>query len=162
MYALYTTEDILTEVLYHLRRDHSTWDGGKIMHLRTLITECMDETLSEYKGSILYPFTDINDRHVHAAAVAGKASMLVTADHGFLDGPDPSSTDDLPYEILSPDDFFVLSDDSAPDLVRAVTREQATYAALKHRVSLPEALRSAGCPQFAERVAKHLRELALE
>jgi hypothetical protein len=70
--------------------------------------------------------------------------------------------DDLPYEIYSVDEFFELIDDSAPQIVRAVTAEQLVYYVRRSDtslVSLPERLKAAGAPAFAERVRQHLRTL---
>lgn len=68
----------------------------------------------------------------------------------------------MPYEVITPDEFFLLIDDCAPDLVQAVIGEQIHHLTQRgRRVELPERLQGAGCPHFAERVLRHLRRRAL-
>jgi len=102
----------------------------------------------------------IDDHHVHAATLASRADKLLTSnDRDF-----PES-DDLPYEIYTPDELLVLIDDSAPYHVRSVTREQIDYWQKRRDEGdavkqLDEALRDADCPAFAERVRAHVIALA--
>ena len=81
--------------------------------------------------------------------------MLLTAN--VLDFESESA----PYTVYAPDDFFVLVDDSAPEHVRAaVLQEVAYWLSRGQEPHLPQNLRKAGCPVFAERVRTHL--LAIE
>lgn len=73
------TEDVLAEVLYHLRRTHPEWDGARITRVRDLIADTFENGRvddfvigSDYKGK------DGLDAHVHAAAVACGADILLT------------------------------------------------------------------------------------
>jgi len=50
----------------------------------------------------------VNDQHVHAAAVACQAEIVLTSDGGFTA---PGVVEELPYEVYPPDEFFVLVDD---------------------------------------------------
>jgi hypothetical protein len=92
--------------------------------------------------------------------------MLVTQDKGFLDLPEEQK-DELAYEILSPDEFLILLDDSASQFVSSVTKKQSAYW-VKSRsenkatggMSLETALRKSGCPKFAARVRSHIKGLA--
>ncbi len=104
--------------------------------------------------------SDPDDRHVHAAALACAADIVLTCDEGFVgEGVD---ADPPPYEVLFPDAFFVLADDSAPEIVAEVTREQTRYWYVKHgRAPLAHQLEAAGCPEFARRVQKHQNNLSL-
>jgi len=62
-----------------------------------------------------------------------------------------------PYELMSPDDFLVLVDDSAPELVAAVAADMCQYWVDRTGGADPcGALRVAGCPVFADRVLAHL------
>ncbi|WP_459955372.1 hypothetical protein [Nocardia sp. IFM 10818] len=70
--------------------------------------------------------------------------------------------DEVPYEIYTADEFFELVDDSAPHAVLAVTKQQLVYHLGKSSdggVSLPELLKKAGAPLFAERVRVHLQSV---
>ena len=158
MFQLHCTEDVLAEALYHLRRDHPKWRGFQTSSIRQAMVDALDEIVTDFDPTIDYPGADPNDRHVHAAAVACRADILVTGDQGLLNMPDQSS---LPYEIYSPDEFFVQVDDSSPLLVMRVTEEQRVFwAAKKRHKGLVVALEKAGCPQFGARVQKHLKTLS--
>lgn len=160
-YKTYWTEDILAEAMYHLRRDHPEWDGGKITNIRRKISEiaeggCVEDFVVD--GSS--PWKDRNDQHVHAAALACSAGYLLTADKGFTD-PEVD-LDALDYEVYRPDEFFELVDDSAPTAVRGVIAKQVAYAIRRHgEADLCTWLRLAGCPRFAERVRAHLQTMDL-
>lgn len=154
------TEDILAETLYHLRRNHPYWRGAQIADIRSKIVGfASGGQIVDYPTDAPSPWADPNDRHVHAAAVACSAQYLVTNDRGFQD---PTvDTDQLPYEIYRPDEFFVLVDDAAPNVVRATTRWQIDYyVRSRGEVDLCAALRDSGCAHFAERVLKHLQGMA--
>lgn len=72
------------------------------------------------------------------------------------------SGDELPYEVLTPDELFVLIDDSNADLVRAaISRQIAYWITRVESVDLPEQLIRARCPVFAARVRGHLTRTAL-
>ncbi|MEJ7647682.1 MAG: hypothetical protein WKF57_01345 [Nakamurella sp.] len=118
----------------------------------------MTGRISEYPGDADAPISDPKDRHVHAAAVAGEISCLVTSDSDFT-RLTPAVMDLLPYEIHTPDSFFVSIDRRSPMSVLVVTREQHAYWTFRGRSDLPDALRRAGCPHFADRVTGHLRTL---
>lgn len=69
--------------------------------------------------------------------------------------------DALPYEVYTPDQFFCLVDDGAPDSVREVCRDQIAYWNRRKRDGkkvkpLADALREAGCPEFATHVKTHV------
>lgn len=161
-YKTFWTEDILAEVLYHLRREHPTWDGGKILDARRKIIATVEGGhVEDFTVDGSCPWKDPDDQHVHAAALACCAGYVLTNDKGFMD---PSvEPDELPYEVYRPDDFFVLVDDSAPQVVRAVIARQVRYWSERGRdLDLCSSLRSSGCPEFARRVLRHLQDMALE
>lgn len=70
-------------------------------------------------------------------------------------------TEDILAEAMYlPDDFFVLVDESAPDIVRAVVSKQQHYwLTRRSRANLPQSLIAAGCQHFADRVRRHLRDI---
>lgn len=162
MFAVQSTEDVLSETLYHLRRKHPNWSGAQISGLRKLLTDSIHEVVGDYDPTIEYPFKDPNDRHVHAAAVAGGAEFLLTIDGGFT-APDPDA--ELPYEVYTADQFFLLIEDSSSDGVMRAAKRQREYWQKKSDAghtpkTLAEALVAAGCPGFAKKVEAHLKTLS--
>ncbi|WP_307867596.1 PIN domain-containing protein [Umezawaea beigongshangensis] len=161
VYTVYWTEDVLAETIYRLRRKHPDWNGAKITAIRDGIAATFEGgRVEDFVVDGTFPGVDGDDRHVHAAAVACRADFILTCDKGFSTaGCDAGST---PYEVYRPDEFFVLVDDSAPHLVRLVTREQTLYwVGREGRADLAGKLIDAGCPVFAERVRIHQGELSL-
>jgi hypothetical protein len=160
IYTVHWTEDVLAETIYRLRRKHPDWDGAKITTVRDLIVRTFEGgRVDDFKIDSSFQGNDVNDRHVHAAAIACQADFVLTDDEGFVVGQD---ADAMPYEVYRSDDFFVLIDDSAPNIVREVTLEQTVYWAKRTgRADLAGKLIAAGCPDFAERVRGHQGELSL-
>ena len=156
MLHVFWTEDILTEVLYRLRRKHPSMDGGSLRDVHDKIVATFEVgRVEDYNPATFVPdLADQNDAHVKAAAVACQADILLTCDKGFT-----NSTDDL-FEVYHPDDFFLLVADSNPSLVEQVVRLQVNYWRGKSgEADLPRALRNADCPQFAERVREILQAM---
>ena len=159
MFQLHTTEDVLAETVRTLRRKYPELPGGAVTRLRAAVLGAIDELVEDFDATVPYAGQDPDDRHVHAAAEACRAHVLLTEDQGF------TPTDAANYEVYRCDDFFLLVDDSAPGAVRDVVRQQAHYWSARpeaKRRGLADALRDAGCPQFAARVESHLRVLAGE
>lgn len=156
MFQIHTTEDVLAETEYRLRRNNPTMAGGVITDLRKKITESIDELVGDYDATIPYTGRDPHDRHVHAAAIASQANILLTNDDGFV------GSDEDPYEVFNCDDFFILVDDSASWHVERVTANQVNYWSKKTgpRKTLAAALADADCPEFAKRVQKHVEKLS--
>lgn len=162
IYTVYWTEDVLAETIYRLRRRHPDWDGGKITQIRDRIAGTFEGgRVEDFAIDNTFPGKDDNDRHVHAAAVACHADIVLTSDGGFHDVD--RNADSLPYEVYRPDEFFLLVDDCAPHLVREVTKEQTLYWAARQdgKADLATPLTDAGCPKFAERVRSHQCQLSL-
>ncbi|KOX12960.1 hypothetical protein ADK67_45040 [Saccharothrix sp. NRRL B-16348] len=161
VYTVYWTEDVLAETIYRLRRNHPEWNGAKITSIRDRIAGTFEGgRVEDFSVDDSFPGGDGDDRHVHAAAVACRADIVLTADSGFtISGREPDS---MPYEAYKPDDFFVLVDDSAPALVQLVTREQTMYWIQRStRADLAGQLIAAQCPRFAERVRTYQGKLSL-
>ena len=159
LFSVYWTEDIVAETIYRLRREHPDWSGARMTRLHDVVRETFEGgRVDDFTPSGSYQGADPGDQHVHEAAVACGAHILLTSDEGF-DGPgvDP---DHLPYEVYRPDDFFVLVDDSAPEVVTSATAMQVEYWFRRSGdVNLPQYLRKANCPTFADRVRTHLQQL---
>lgn len=157
LFSVHWSEDVLAEVVYHLRKSHPTWPGRRISAIRDRLTEVFETgRVADFPTTDGRDVRDPHDAHVHAAALACRADILLTNNTSdFL------ARDD--YDVLSPDEFFVLIDDSAPHAVHAATRGQASYWGRRDSdPDIPARLRAAQCPDFAERVLAHLKAMALE
>lgn len=69
------------------------------------------------------------------------------------------------YDLYTPDEFFVLFDDSASARTHAAVRDQYEYWVRRSpcgEIDLPLKLRTNNCPNFAERVLSHLKAIARE
>lgn len=101
---------------------------------------------------------DEGDLHVHSAAVAGGVDIVVTDDPFGLLPPDGRGVDDLPYEVMTADEFLCLVVEQGPGAVCAVALKQARHGVRRHGdVNLVAHLKAAGCPRFAE----HVRRICL-
>lgn len=160
MFTLVTSEDVLAEVEYHLRRKIPDADGEVIVSLRGKIVSSFDEVLTGFPGNLSNPTSDPNDQHVHCGAISSGAEILLTLDSGFLD-LEEQVLDVLPYEVMTPDSLFLLIDDSASRIVRRTTVRQLAYWHEKRlSSSLASKLRSSKCDLFANRVEEHLKNLS--
>lgn len=153
-FVVYWTEEIVADVIKHLRRNHPNWDGRRTVQIRDRIARTFwNGRVEDFVVDGSYRGKDPEDAHVHAAAVACGADYLVSCN--VRDFP---SLDTLPYEVLSPDEFFVLVDDASPSLVRLAVLDQLDYWINRDgEADLPAQLRRSGCPRFAERVRRHLQ-----
>lgn len=160
MFQVHATLDILVEAHRAWRRRNHKASGAEATALFERIQRNLDELVGDFDGGIDFEGSDVHDTHVHAAAVASGADLLLT------DNPtDFVDTDLLPYELYRADEFFCLVDDGAPAAVRRVAMAQITYwqgiaASGVPTKRLDEALVDAGCPDFAKRVTAHLATLS--
>lgn len=166
MFTLITSEDALVEAQYSFRKRHPETSGRAVTNIRKKTAEFCDDVVEDYPGKVSGPFVDRYDLHIHSAALASRCHILVTQDKGFLNLSDKKK-DELAYEILSPDEFLILLDDSASQYVSSVTKQQSLHW-VKSRadnktlgvLDLESALRKSGCPKFAARVRAHIKNLA--
>lgn len=160
MFTVCATEDIVAETIYTLRRRYREAPGHLTRSAHDTIVDALDYRIDDFPaGDAGFAGTDVNDTHVHAAAVADGVSIVLTADKGFTNIP-VRELEALPYEVYRPDDFFVLIDDSSPLSVRAVASDQLQYwCDRRESVNLADMLEAAGCPEFGERVRRHLQAL---
>ncbi|MCW4355228.1 PIN domain-containing protein [Hoyosella sp. YIM 151337] len=156
LFEVVWTEDIMAEVLYHLRKNNPFLDDEQVGGVRRRLAAVFATGLiTGYQIDSSTGYPDVYDAHVHCAAVHGRADIIVTGNVRDFTG-----MDEQPYEVYSPDDFFVLVDDSAPETVLSALRTQLRYYREKGgRFSLPEQLRTANAPQFAERVRQHMHRI---
>lgn len=154
------TEDILAETIYHIRKQRQDLSGTTLAQIRDRIEDTFPRgRVTDYSVPGSYRGPDPRDAHVHCAAEACGATIVLT-DNTADFVPVGADVDDLPYELYRPDELFVLVDESAGELVRRVTLEQARYFVQRSgSADLPRALSHAGAPMFAERVRLHLVEL---
>ncbi len=154
-FSVYWTEDVLAELLANLREKYPDWPGSKTTKLRDLLAQTFElGRVDDFVVDGSYHGPDPKDAHVHAAALACRADVLLTANaRDFVWDHNTS-----PYEVMRPDDFLVLVDDSAPQLVETVVSRMCSYWVSRDgEADLPTSLRKADCPDFAERVRLHLR-----
>nr|WP_218580010.1 hypothetical protein [Nocardia cyriacigeorgica] len=154
MFALFWTEDIMAETLYKLRKANPFLSEEQIGGTRRRIIAALGDgsLITGYTIDRALDYPDVFDAHVHSAALHGRIDMVLTSN-----GSDFEEIDDLEYEVYGPDAFFELIDDSNPMLIRKVMHEQLAYWVPRKGKSLPEALRDAGAPGFAERIRCYLQ-----
>lgn len=157
MFQLHTTEDVFAEVLANMRKKNPTAPGHVTRHRLDLMKLCVDEVVQTFPGDLEFTGTDSNDYHVHAAAIEGRSDLILTCDNPTNITTTPETQ---PYELITPDDFFVLIVDSAPGCLLPIVREQFDYWKMKPRYrQLDDALSRAGCQNFASQVRSALSRL---
>lgn len=154
------SQDILAETRRAILRIRPNVDPHRLDAMFAgMNTFFSDALVTGYESLVAGMTNDEGDRHVLAAAVIGRADVIVT--HNLKDFP-PPAVDPLKIEVLDPDHFLCLQYDLAPDpLVEVIKRQSGeTGRSLgKTRLSvgqLLENLRKAGAPTFAEYIQRHL------
>lgn len=159
-FDLFSSNDVLAEAMYHIRRNNPTISGKKInaiLDQMTEIVELVDDfdceaALPAYKGS------DENDLHLHAAACDSHSDVLLTNDRKLYKRLSDEELDELPYSVYTADDFFCLLAESPVLLDQAVSCELDYWS---HRceegVDLRGPLVKAECPNFAYLVERALK-----
>lgn len=156
MYMAFTTEDAISEAISSYRNKRPLVAGAVTANRVKLIRENVDEILEDFPAGLSFTGTDQGDYHLHAAAHSGRADFILTSND-----PEDIATGDEPYEVIHPDAFFTLVANSAPSAFLAVVDRQAQYWGRKvNSLPLDEALRRAGCPDFARRVGQAPEVLA--
>lgn len=148
------TEDILSEAHYNLRRSKPHAPSAAIdARFDRIRVGLKDFRITDYEiANTSHP--DIHDHHVINAALSGNSQYLVTADQEFSD----ELLGQLPFEILTPDEMLLLIFDAAPESCLSVARSEHDYWSRKvesgevQSFNLPNSLKNAGCPNFAEKV----------
>ncbi|MCG5449066.1 PIN domain-containing protein [Micromonospora hortensis] len=119
----------------------------------------IDALVTGYESLIAGMTNDTGDRHVLAAAVAGRADVIVTNNvkHFPQDAVGP-----LHIEVMRPDQFLCLQYDLAPvPIVEIIKRQSADTgrAAGKPQLNVDElldCLSRGGTPRFVEHIRGHL------
>ncbi len=150
VYTVLWTEDILAETVFNLRRDHPKWEGGQIANIVETIKKIFPEEGHRVRDYNFAESKDECDGHVKGAAIAGNADILLTNNvKDFVD-----DVDECPYEVYTPDDFFMLVWKSAPALVESVTHRMNQHFRSKEVLYSPaEKLRAAKAYKFSKVVA---------
>lgn len=152
--TLLSSEDLRAEAACALRGRHPFWPSSAID--QALITYEEVTRLTEFQsGGYGFTGSDLDDAHVHAAAVASIADVLLTSNRPSDFSADHASE---PYRIMTPDAFFASLALSHPDVIaRALDGQLMYYRKIDRPVSgMADALRRAGCPQFADIVSEKL------
>ncbi|MCG7433040.1 PIN domain-containing protein [Kocuria indica] len=158
MFQVHSTEDVFAEVIANMRKKCPTAPGHRTAQRAQLIRKNMDEVLQGFPSDLDFTGTDRHDYHVHAGAVFGGADIILTCN----DPNDITTTPETePYEVIHPDDFFLLVTDSNPACVAPIARNQIKYWSGKsNHLQLDQALLKAGCPRFAFRIREALAHIA--
>lgn len=158
MFQLHATEDVFVEAQRAVRRNKPRAPGNLLTDLMEKIRACVDEVLPTFPGDLQFSGSDEGDYHVHAAAIASRADLILTQN----DPTDITRTpDEEPYEIYCADDFFMLVVQSNPGCLLPCTESQLAYWGRRGDGQLDVRLRRAGCPQFADTIQGALRSLAM-
>ncbi len=160
MFQVHSTIDVVVEVVRAVRRAKPEVSGAVTHALHQQLVANLDELLTDYDATVEFTGVDPADRHVHAAAIAAGAHVLLTSN-----GRDFGDPGRLRYELFEPDAFFLLLDDGAPAMVRRVVVKQLAYWSSRNDLGRPvkgvaEALDDAGCRGLSERVREHLHVIS--
>lgn len=160
VFSLFWSRDIQAEAIRAMRKRNPNVSGKVIEARFKMMEDIIDEIVTFPDGDYGFTGRDKGDYHVHATAVYGEADYLLTSNKtsDFTDDPDSE-----PYEIITPDDFFVLIADSDPTGFVEVTKDQFDYYSAnadRFTGSMRDKLEDAGCPVFAGRVKAALSQIA--
>lgn len=120
--------------------------------LRTLL----NDVVADYADVPALQGADEHEARIHAAAVASNAIYVIAGDGRFAN----VDTDQLPYEVHTPDTFLMLVAANVADAVDAVIHGQLDRSRRMEGSKLPhDVLGDAGCPDFAQCVLKHMQSI---
>ncbi len=160
LFHLRWTEDVLAELVYHLRRQFPHFSDRQVGGVRDKIVGVFgeDSRICGYEIDRSLDYTDQYDEHLHAAAEHGDVQYVITDDRGFHRFTELND-DRLGYEVYTPDDFLMLVHRDAVATVREALLLQIEY----HRRSgkpfnLATMLEDAQAPNFASAVRDLLQE----
>ncbi|GGK48664.1 PIN domain-containing protein [Nocardia camponoti] len=158
MFEVLWSDDVMAEFHYHFRKNHPLLDDAQVGGIRRRLENSFKTgRVTGYTIDRAVTYPDPGDAHVHCAAVHCNADILLTNN-----GKDFTQLGDVPYEIYTADEFFEHVDTAMPHVVREVVGEQLVYHLTRggdRSVGLPDKLKSAQAPLFAERVRRHLQTL---
>lgn len=155
LYRPVWSERILAETMDAICAVHPEADPDairrRISDMNTTFEDACIEGWESIEINIILP--DPDDRHVVAAAVCGRAGVIVTSN--LKDFP-AAVLKPFGLEVLSPDDFLLDALDLAPRIVLDVIREQAAHSRrpVLSPVDVVARLARAGVPQFADEIGR--------
>lgn len=99
--------------------------------------------------------TDIDDQHICALAVVGRADLLLTFDSGYLDGP----LREHDIQVLDPDEYLCDAFDQEPSAILRVIHDQANvWGGGRSIDDLLDAFTRSGASGFAHKVRQALAD----
>ena len=160
LYRPLWSQDILAETRRTILRLRPDINPGRLDAMFAGMNEVFSDALvTGYEPLIEGMTNNKGDRHVLAAAVIGRADVIVTNNVRHFPG---SALDPLNIEALKPDRFLCLQYDLAPPLMLDLVKRQSAETGRspgKPRLSLSELLEclcKAGAPRFVEHIQGHL------
>lgn len=151
------SEMVLAEAREAVLRVHPDMDASRIdARLRSMDEAFPDALVTGWESLVsAVELPDPDDRHVLAAALRGRADLIVT--NNLKDFPSPVLSA-LGIEAVSPDDFLLDQLDLAPEITKDVIERQAsdTRRPAITVEGLLGSLSRAGVPQFASALAEPL------
>lgn len=153
------SQNVLDEALRALERIHPDVDPSRFHSRFRSMNEAFDDALIEGWEPLVagIELPDPNDAHVVAAALLGKADLIVT--ENVKDFPD-SVLAPLGLEAIRTDAFLLDQFDLSPSGACRIVTEQA--AAMRQPpveiTQLLDRLSRSGAPGFAQRVSEALRK----
>lgn len=157
--ALFWSEDVWAEVIYHLRKANPHHSDAQVGGWRRRLLEGFpDAMVTNYVIDPQFLAGDPCDAHVIAAAQKGAVDYMVTSNIKDF----ATHADILDFEIYDPDSFLCLIAERRPAATYATTKRQLKYWKMKAGAKeLPKALSDARAPQFAGKVKTILQQIAL-
>lgn len=153
LYRPLWTARILDEMVWAIERIHPRHANGPARTRAEVMASAFDDAMVRGWEPLVpgIKLPDPDDRHVVAAAIRGRADVIVTAN--LSDFP-PDVLEPLGLDVQSPDEFLCHQLDLAPDRAVAVIRQQAEDTA-KPSISfdglLPR-IAACGAPAFSDAV----------
>ncbi|MFF5172819.1 putative toxin-antitoxin system toxin component, PIN family [Micromonospora sp. NPDC000089] len=154
------SQDILAETRRTILRLRPSIDPNRLDMMFTCMNAAFGDALvTGYEPLVTGMTNDIDDRHVLAAAVAGRADVIVTNNVKHFP---QAAVGPLHIEVLKPDRFLCLQYDLAPAPVVDIIKRQSDEtgrSAGKPRLSIDELLEllsNGGAPRFVEHIRGHL------
>lgn len=163
LFHLCWTEDVLAELVYHLRKKHPHYSDRQIGGVRDKIVTVVAEhgRISGYEIDSTLEYTDEYDAHLHAAAEHGGIQYVITNDLGFHHFA-VANDEQLGYEVYTPDDFLMLVHRDAIATVRETLLDQIAYhRRLGKPFNLAARLESAQAPKFAAAIREMMQAPAV-
>src|SRR5699024_2830392 len=142
----------------NMRKKHPRLPGHVVRRRVELMRQSVDEVLITFPGDLSFTGTDEHAYHIHAAATACHADLLLTNNQRT----DIPSIEDTHYETSAQDNTLVLVTTAAVPKMRnpMIGCQIKSWAKEPQRLQLHEAPAKAGCPDFADIVLRTLQNMS--